>query len=552
MASSLMSDDKVKQQRDRFLAFSFASADLFIEVGSDGLITFALGAARSLTGINEKHIMGQSWLSLFAADDRSTVYHMRENSKLAARCGPYLITLDEAIGDGRQAIVTGIRMPDSEKFYMTIGFTNVLMAKYAQSVEEQEQRGTLMDKDSFLQAAKETLDLARSLGQELDLTLIDIDNIDDVKKRLGDDKWSDFTGAVTHLLNAKSVDGRAAAEVKEGRYSVIHDRNTDAEALKAEIERLAQANDPNGEGFTIGGKTVSADLESLSERDTTKALIYTINEFERKGTSLTIENLNSSFKAYVSANAQKILQFKTMVEQLNFDLHFQPIIDLNNDEVSHFEMLSRFKDQGSTQEWIVFGEDIGMAADFDIAVCERAINYLLYKSQGRRTKFAVNLSGQSMQNEQFFKTLHTKLQMNKGLSERMMFEITESNAIQDLDMVNHFIQILQNDGFKVCLDDFGAGSASFQYIQRLHVNYVKVDGAYTKKILTSDREGIMVKNLAQMCRDLDIRVIAEMIENQEQAERMRGLGVQYGQGYLFAKPSAKPEYENNKSGRKAV
>ncbi len=552
MASSLMSDDKVKQQRDRFLAFSFASADLFIEVGSDGLITFALGAARSLTGINEKHIMGQSWLSLFAADDRSTVYHMRENSKLAARCGPYLITLDEAIGDGRQAIVTGIRMPDSEKFYMTIGFTNVLMAKYAQSVEEQEQRGTLMDKDSFLQAAKETLDLARSLGQELDLTLIDIDNIDDVKKRLGDDKWSDFTGAVTHLLNAKSVDGRAAAEVKEGRYSVIHDRNTDAEALKAEIERLAQANDPNGEGFTIGGKTVSADLESLSERDTTKALIYTINEFERKGTSLTIENLNSSFKAYVSANAQKILQFKTMVEQLNFDLHFQPIIDLNNDEVSHFEMLSRFKDQGSTQEWIVFGEDIGMAADFDIAVCERAINYLLYKSQGRRTKFAVNLSGQSMQNEQFFKTLHTKLQMNKGLSERMMFEITESNAIQDLDMVNHFIQILQNDGFKVCLDDFGAGSASFQYIQRLHVNYVKIDGAYTKKILTSDREGIMVKNLAQMCRDLDIRVIAEMIENQEQAERMRGLGVQYGQGYLFAKPSAKPEYENNKSGRKAV
>lgn len=547
-----MSDEKIKQQRDRFLAFSFASADLFIEVGPDGLITFALGAAQSLTGINEKSIMGQSWLDLFAPKDRTTVLTMREKAKPVARCGPYLVTLDEAIGNGRQAIVTGIKMPDSEKFFITIGFTNVLMAKYAQSVESAEQRSELMDKDSFLLAAKETLDLARSLGQELDLTLIDIDNLEDVKKRLGDDKWGSFTEAITHLLNSKSIDGRAAAEVREGHYSVIHDRTMDAETLKAEIEKLARKNDPAGQGFAIGSKTVSADLESLSERDTTKALIYTINEFERKGTSLTIEKLNSSFKAYVSANAQKILQFKTMVEQLNFDLHFQPIIDLENDAISHFEMLSRFKDQGSTQEWIIFGEDIGMAADFDIAVCERAINYLLYKSQGRRTKFAVNLSGQSMQNEQFFKTLHAKLQMNKSLAERMMFEITESNTIQDLDMVNHFIQILQNDGFKVCLDDFGAGSASFQYLHRLHVDYVKIDGAYTKKILTSDRDGIMVKNLVQMCHDLNIKVIAEMIEEKQQAERMRGLGVHYGQGYLFAKPSARPEYDHQNPGLQVV
>lgn len=540
-----MSDEKLKQQRDRFLAFSFASADLFIEVDANSLISFALGAARSLTGINEKSIMGQPWLDLFAPADRTTVAGMKTRAKIASRCGPYLVKLDEALGDGRQAIVTGIKMPGSENFYLTIGFTNVLMAKYAQSVQAGDEQA-LMDKDTFLQAAKEALDLARSLGQELDLTLIDIDNLDEVKTRLGNDKWESFSSAITHLLNSKSVDGRAAAEVKEGRYSVIHDRSIDSETLKEEISRLALESDPEGKGFKVESKTVSADLPSLSERDTTKALIYTINEFERKGTSLTIESLNSGFKTYVSANAQKIMQFKTMVEQLNFDLHFQPIIDLGSGEVSHFEMLSRFKDQGSTQEWIIFGEDIGMAADFDIAVCERAINYLLYKSQGHRTKFAINLSGQSIQNEQFFKTLHAKLSLNKNLAERVIFEITESTTIQDLDMVNHFVKILQNDGYKVCLDDFGAGSASFQYLHRLHVNYVKIDGSYTKKILTSERDAIMVKNLSQMCRDLNINVIAEMIEEEEQAERMRSYGVRYGQGYLFARPQAKPEYENKK------
>jgi EAL domain-containing protein (putative c-di-GMP-specific phosphodiesterase class I) len=538
-----MSDDKLKQQRDRFLAFSFASADLFIEVEPDGLISYSLGAARSLTGANETNIKGQQWLELFAQEDRATVNEMRNKAKMGQRCGPYLIKLAESIGGGRQAIVTGITMPSDPKFYLTIGFTNVLMAKYAQEVRAVEEHA-LLDKDTFLYAAREALDMARSLGQDLDLTLLDIDNIGDIKQRLGDEKWQKFSDSITHLLNSKSADGQAAAEIKEGRYSIIHDSSVNADSLKEEIVRLSRETDPGGAEFVVGSKTVSADLSSLSERDTTKALIYTINEFERKGTSMTIETLNGGFKNYVSTNAQKIVQFKTMVEQLNFDLHFQPIVSLETRDVKHFEMLSRFKGNESTQEWIVFGEDIGMAADFDIAVCERAINYLLYKSQGRRTKFAVNLSGQSIQNEQFFKTLHAKLSMNKELSDRLMFEITESTTVTDLEMVNHFIGILQEDGYKVCLDDFGAGSASFQYLHRLHVDYVKIDGSYTRKILTSERDAIMVKNLTQMCRDLNIDVIAEMIEQESQSRRMQELGVQFGQGYLFGKATPKPEYDN--------
>ena len=98
----------------------------------------------------------------------------------------------------------------------------------------------------------------------------------------------------------------------------------------------------------------------------------------------------------------------------------------------------------------------------------------------------------------------------------------------------------------MCLDDFGAGSASFQYLHRLHVDYVKIDGSYTRKILTSERDAIMVKNLTQMCRDLNIDVIAEMIEQEAQSERMQDLGVQYGQGYLFGKATPKPEYDNQK------
>lgn len=544
-----MSDDKtdkIKKQRDRFLAFSFATSDLLIEVAEDDTIAYALGAARSIGAANEQSLVGQPWLNMFSSTDHSTLSAMKKNAKMVQRCGPILVTLDESIG-GHQAILSAIRMPDSDKFYLTVSHPNVLSSRQADDSAFLEERA-LLDKESFLSAAKEALDLAKSLGQDLDMTLLDIADISDLRVRVGEDKWAAFRESLTALLSSKSADGQTAAEISTGRYSVIHDKTINASALKAEIERLAKESDPEGTGVKVEGKTVSADLSSLSERETTKALIYTINEFERKGASLSIETLNSGFKTYVSVNAQKISQFKTMVEQLAFDLHFQPIVDLVTGEAVHFEMLSRFKDDTPTQEWIMFGEDIGMAADFDIAVCERAINYLLYKSSGHRTKFAVNLSGQSIQNEQFFRTLHTKLSLNKSLADRLMFEITESTTIQNLDMVNNFIGILQADGFKVCLDDFGAGSASFQYLHTLHVDYVKIDGQYTKRILQSDRDAIMVKNLSQMCRDLNIKVIAEMIETKEHADKMLSLGVGYGQGYLFSRPTPRPEYTNKMQG----
>ncbi len=532
----------IKNQRDRFLAFSFASADLFMEVGEQGIVDFALGAAQSLTGVNDRNLIGKNWIDIFSREDRATLTKMRARARDAERCGPFLVTLDEELGNGQRAILTAIKMPGTQKLYLTLGFSSAVMNELAHIVGRNEDY-QLLDKDNFLIAAKDAIDTARTMGHDLDMTLLDIENIGEIKDRMGDDWWSSFRDAVTELLCSHSADGQSAAEIDNGRYSIIHDKSITTESLLTQLTALAAEKAPNEKDFEIKSKTVQADVHSLSERETSKALVYTINEFERKGTTLNIETLNTGFKAYVSANAHKIQQFKTMIEQLNFDFAYQPIVDIETLAVSHYEMLARFKDHGPTQEWIVFGEDIGMAADFDIAVCERAINYLLYKSQGRNTKFAINLSGQSMQNEQFFKTLLAKLDLNAHLNKRIIFEITESTTIKELDMVNNFIAIMQQRGFKVCLDDFGAGSASFQYLQKLHVDYLKIDGQYTRKLLSSHRDAVMVKNLAQMCADLGITVIAEMVEKIEQARMIKEMGIPLAQGFLYSKPLPKPDFE---------
>lgn len=536
-----MSDAKLKNQRDLFMAFAFAASDLLIEVGADNRISFSLGAAKTLTGIDASTLLGRDWLEIFARRDRPAIIMMRKRARIAERMGPYLVSLDDVIGSGQRAIATGIRMPGSPHFYITLSFSSVLMADLAERQKANDEL-KLLDKDSFLGTAHDVLNLARDARSDIDMTLLDIPRASTIRERVGPETWSKFIGDITELLTAQSLDGASAAMIADGRYSVIHDKKIDSDTLRQQIESIAREQDPDGDGFGVVSKTVSADLESLSDREATKALIYTINEFERKGTGLNIETLNAGFNAYVAANAQKIQQFKSMVDTLSFDFHFHPVVDLETMQPAHYEMLSRFRHEGSTQEWVIFAEDIGMAADFDIAVCERAINYLLYKGGTTRTRFAVNLSGQSIQNEQFFKTLFARLTMHKDLSSRLIFEITESTTITNLDLVNKFIGQMQDTGFQVCLDDFGAGAASFQYLQKLHVDYVKIDRQYTQKMLSSRRDALLIKNLAQMCHDLDIRVIAERVENEAQVERLREYGIGFAQGFYFGKPGPRIEY----------
>ncbi len=542
-----MADDKTKKQRDRFLAFSFASSDLFLEVGPDGNVTYALGAARGITGVDDQQLMHKNWLDLFSQIDRPTLVAFRSKARPVKRCGPVLVTLDSAFGKSRKAVLTGIKMPDDENFYITLGFTSVLMAKTGDMVRVSEEK-ELLDKDTFLHAAKEAIDMARNLDQDIDITLLDIAEVEAFKERVGEDGWSDFSQTIGGLLRSKSVDGQSAGEIGNGRYSLLHDKEIESESLRLQIAEIAREKDPEGEEINLRAKTVTSELSELSERETTKALVYTMNEFERKGADLTIETLNTGFKAYVSANAQKISEFKAITSQLNFSLHFQPIVDLNNKyEASHFEMLTRFQDGGSPLEWITFGEDIGLAPDFDMAVIERVLNYLRYKSSGRKSKFAVNLSGQSIQSEAFFEEMLGKLGTHGDFSERLMFEVTESTEIENLEKVGKFITTLRGKGFQVCLDDFGAGAASFQYLQALDVDYLKIDGQYTKRILSSDRDAAMLKNLIAMSRDLGIKTVAEMVETEEQVYRLKHLGTDYAQGYLFAKPDTKPEYTPPKS-----
>ncbi len=536
----MSNEDNIKRQRDRFLSFSFATSDLLLEVDGSGKISFAVGAIKGLTGSKDANsLIGCDWLELFSRSDRMVLKLMVNKSVPGLRCGPALVSFDKA-KLSQNIIVSAIKMPNNDNTYISVASSNAIMEQLGQSVKNHHQNKPL-DKETFIDLAQETLRMASELGEEVDMTLIDLPSSDKARRRFGEENWDKLSADVNKILCEESIDGGSAAQLSDGKFSFLHGNDIDIDELTTKINEATKEQDPFNEGLEVKTKCVSADMKDMDERDATRALFYTLNEFESKGTEMTIKNLDSSFKTYVTANTQRILQFKKILENLSFSMHFQPIVNLESYECSHYEMLCRFK-EGNTFEWVMFCEDIGMAADFDIAVCRRSMSYIDKKRAKTNETFSINISGQSIGNEKFFANLMEEVALYKNIKNRIIFEITESSQIKDLEQVGEFVKKIQAAGFKVALDDFGAGSTSFQYLSDLHVDFVKIDGKYIKNIIDNNRDLIMVKNLTQMCKDLNIKVVGEFVESKEIALKLYDLHVDYGQGYYLGRPEQSPNY----------
>ncbi|NBX65935.1 MAG: EAL domain-containing protein [Proteobacteria bacterium] len=540
----MASDKDLKDQRDRFLAFAFAGADLLVEVDAKGTIVYSIGAAKGLAGANDGKLTGKNVSEIFAPKDRGLIGSLRASAKAGVRFGPVLVNLNEEQTSLKVAMLSGVAMPDKPgHVYLTISkgaLSQVSGAKDARN----ESQGALLDKDSFAEAALEMMAASDTLGQKLGMTFVDLPDSKNFKGKIGDEKWGTFRESISTLLRTYAADGRTAAALDDGRFGVVHGENISADMIQKNIEALSRDADPEKKGVTAKANSIEMSDGKLNEKELARAVMYTINQFEKQGSAFNILNLEGGFENYLTQNAQKIADFKQIIHQSRFELKFQPIVKLEDASVAYYEALVRFEGGKSPYDAIVFCEEVGLSPELDLAICGKVINYLVFTAP-KSVKISVNLSGISIQNEKFIENLRGKLEphLKSDIPKRMVFEITESSQITDLDKVNHFVQSLQKDGFKVALDDFGAGSASFQYLHKIHVDAIKIDGQYIMNILNSQRDQAMIANLVRMCADLKVGVVAERVETKEHVEILKKMGVELGQGYYFAKPLDEPKYQ---------
>jgi len=159
-------------------------------------------------------------------------------------------------------------------------------------------------------------------------------------------------------------------------------------------------------------------------------------------------------------------------------------------------------------------------------VCQR---YLASKRE-RNCLFAVNLSGASLKDPAFRRMLLEKLQENPDLGPHLCFEITETAAIGNLAVVNEFIDATRQFGCSFALDDFGSGLSSFTYLKNLKVDYLKIDGAFVRDIVSNAIDRSMVEAIHRIGHQMGLKTVAEYVESDQILAVLSDLGVDYVQG----------------------
>jgi diguanylate cyclase (GGDEF)-like protein/PAS domain S-box-containing protein len=231
------------------------------------------------------------------------------------------------------------------------------------------------------------------------------------------------------------------------------------------------------------------------------------------------------------------------LEEQRFELFRQTILPLQTAELgSHFELLLRMRDENgslvSPDLFITAAERYGITPSIDRWVVENALRWLVSEADERErlAMCSINLSGQSLADDEFLPFVTHQFQRSGIDATKICFEITETAAIASYAQASRFINALKAIGCKFALDDFGTGLSSFGYLKNFPVDYLKIDGSFVREILHDPIDREMVRSINEIGHLTGKQTIAEFAENQEIITMLKGMGIDYAQGYGVSEP----------------
>jgi EAL domain-containing protein (putative c-di-GMP-specific phosphodiesterase class I)/GGDEF domain-containing protein len=526
--------ESLRRDRDRFVALAFCAADLLFEVNAHNEVIFAAGASHSLIGQPPEALVGKAFLDLVVPEDVPLITELLKGMTPGSRLDPIPLKLIGVKGPTVQLSLMGYHLPDlsgNHFFAIRLGSPGAAVDIPMDAVRDPETG--LLEKDAFATLASKQIREAGERGETLKLTMVHTGDFDELRARTDAEHAESALRTMGACLQANAAGGQAAGHLDDGAFGFLHKPGLDVEKITSRVEDIFKAADPTGEGIALNTGTIDADVGSMSESDSIRVLLYTVNQFcESGGEAFAMSSLSANLQTMTRDTTEKLAKFRKIAEQSKFDIAYQPIVDLDTEVIHHFEALARFGKRldRSPYALITFAENTGVIADFDLAMAKRVLTWLVdQNSQGMMHVVAVNVSGQSIANTVFVNALHDLLNKYDAIRCQLMFEITESARIDDLEAANRFIHGLQKAGHKVCLDDFGAGAAALRYLHALEVDVVKIDGQYVRSAMESPRNKAFLKAIAGLCHELGITTIAEMIEEDDQADMLRDAGVRFGQ-----------------------
>lgn len=442
-----------------------------------------------------------------------------------------------------------LRLKQSDKLVNELAQKNVLEAKLKFLVAHDELTG-LFNRSNFEYQLRELLSKRKTNDQIGTLLFIDIDRFSQINELegfdVGDSLLVELTLLTRKLIPKQSVFARIGAD----EFCLyLNDQDIESAHSLARIIKSSIDEFRFYSGEVAYSVTISIGIATLNDitpiQHPGQLILYA-----RQACNLAKICGRDKIRVYSSQDdaineRRRDIYWVPIIRKSLRDnelfLVFQPVVNLLDGEVSHYEVLVRMRGEDgqtiSPDKFIPTAERMGLIYAIDYWVIEQAIEFLHQLTDDlSKISLAINLSGAAFQYPDLLKVIEKKLTATGLDPSRLTFEITETSAVENFEKTRDMINRISLLGCKFALDDFGAGYCSFNYLKTFPVDYVKIDGQFIRNLISDETDQILVKSMVDIAAKLGKQTIAEFVESPTTVKKLQEIGVSLGQGYVFGKP----------------
>jgi len=215
---------------------------------------------------------------------------------------------------------------------------------------------------------------------------------------------------------------------------------------------------------------------------------------------------------------------------------YQPIVDVKTQKILKYESLMRIKDDENSYIAPIHFLELAKKNKLYHQLTKIMIEKTFQRFESLPYSVSINISVEDILNKEIYQFILQKLK-NSSISENIVFEIIESEGIENFDQVLEFIDSVKEYGAKISIDDFGTGYSNFEYLMKLKVDYIKIDGSMIKNIDMDENSQLITLTIVNFAKKMNIQTVAEFVHSKEVFEKIKFLDVDFAQGYYFGKPS---------------
>jgi len=554
------SEAALAEAEERFRT-SFDEAPIgMILVSQAGRILRANRAFGEIVGRHQEELTGLTATELTHPDDRE-VSSSWTKRLLAGEVSNYQIEKRYLHADGRAVWASlhasFVRDPDGNPLY-AIGQIEDITERRAMSalMAHAAIHDPLTDlPNRVLFTDRLELALARTLrsSRHVAVVFLDLDHFKLINDSMGHDRGDQLLRAVAERIRTSVRPGDTVARFGGDEFTILFEDVADAASAREAADRtLAALTQPfeldDGEVFVsasvgVALSTTGHDTPALLLRNADAAM-YRAKERGRAG----IELYDQHDDPWTVRRLRTGNDLHRALERNEFELHYQPFVDLHTTTLVGLEALIRWRHP--TRGLLPPGEFIDLAEDTGLIVplgywvigeaCRQAAEWTalrLAAGQERwRLMMSINVSPRQLVERNFASRLIEIVEASGVDRDKILLEVTETTVMRDPDHAIAVLESLRAQGMHICIDDFGTGYSSLSYLKRLPVETIKIDRSFVDGLGRDAEDSAIVQAVIGMANSLRLLCVAEGVETPAQVEALRALGCHIAQGFLFGHP----------------